>query len=108
MNSPEKNDPIEKLLREQEAYVSDDGFTKRVMTRLPRRRQRRLARVILLAVVVVGAAVAIHFLPWNSLPPLDYTKVYTLDSEVFSAWLPVLAVITALVTAASAALRRED
>src|SRR5690349_10431518 len=108
MNLPETNDPIEKLLREQEVYVSDDGFTKEVMTRLPQRRHRWVARGILLVVVVGGAILASQWLPWKSLPPLDYTRVFSPDSEVLSAWLPFLTVIAALVSAASAALRRED
>jgi hypothetical protein len=107
MNSPETNDPIEKLLREQDDYVADDGFSKKVLARLPRRHDW-LARVILLAVVAAGTLGAFYWLPWKTLPPLDYTKVASLDPKVWSAWLPFLAVVGALLSAVSAALRRED
>ena len=108
MNSPETNDPIEKLLREQDAHVNDDGFTQRVMARVPRQRHRKVAQGVLVAVFVFGVFFATRWVPWNSLPPLDYTKVFSPDSNVISAWLPAVAVIVALVSTALAALRRED
>lgn len=108
MNSPEKNDVIEKLLREQDAYISDEGFTKGVLARLPRRRRRWMPRVILLAMVAGGALMASQWVSWSSLPPLDYRRVIELDSGFLSAWLPVAAVGAALVSALVAALRGED
>jgi hypothetical protein len=106
MNS-ETPDPIDKLLREQETYAADDGFTKRVITALPRRRPV-LPRVILLSVVAAGTALTVGWLPWKTLPPLDYTKVAALDPKILSAWLPFLAVALTLVSAALTALRRGD
>ena len=38
MNLPETNDPLDALLREQNLYVEDNGFTMRVISALPRRR----------------------------------------------------------------------
>jgi len=84
MNSPETNDPIDKLLREQDTHLADDGFTKRVVSRLPRRR-RLLPRMFLLAVVVAGSLLVFYWSPWKTLPPLDYTQVAVLDSPVLSA-----------------------
>jgi hypothetical protein len=107
MNSPETHDPIDKLLREQDAYVADDGFTKRVVAALPRRRSA-FPRIILLAVVAAGAAMAACWMPWANLPPLDYTQVFAPDSKVLSAWLPFIVVGVALVSTALIALRRED
>lgn len=107
MNSPETNDGIEKLLREQDAYVPDEGFTKGVLARLPRRR-RWMPRVILLAIATGGALMASRWVSWSSLPPLDYRRVLELDSGVLTAWLPVAAVGAALVSALVAALRGED
>jgi hypothetical protein len=107
MNPPETNDPIEKLLREQDDYVADDGFSKKVLARLPRRRGW-LARVFLLAVVAAGGTLAAYWLPWKSLPPLDYTKILSLDPAVWSAWLPFVAVIMALGSALYVALQRQD
>jgi hypothetical protein len=107
MNSPETNDPIDKLLREQEAYISDDGFTKRVMAALPRQRAV-FPRIILLLIVIVGAALAAFWMPWQNLPPLDYRQIFSSDSKVLSAWLPFAMVLFVLLSAARAALRRED
>jgi Domain of unknown function (DUF5056) len=107
MNPPETNDPIEQLLREQDGYVPDDGFSKRVVARLPRRRGW-LPRVVLLAAVVIGAVFAVYWLPWKNLPPLDYTKIISLDPKVWSTWLPFVAVIVALASGLHTALRRED
>jgi hypothetical protein len=78
------------------------------MARVPRRRSEWVRRVILLTVVVVGTFLASEWLPWKSLPPLDYTKVLSLDAPVLSAWLPAAAVIAALVSAAVAAVRRDS
>ena len=47
MNTPE--DPIDALLREQNAYVDDNGFTARVIKELPRRRRAWLRPTIMLS-----------------------------------------------------------
>ncbi len=105
MNSPETNDPIEKLLREHDHYVPDDGFTKRVMGSIPGRR-RVWTRVTYLALLVALAVVAGCFLPWGSLPQLDYSQVLA-DPKLLSAWLPVAAVLVALGSGLLAALRMD-
>lgn len=107
MNAPETNDPIEKLLHEQDDYVADDGFSRKVLAQLPRRREW-LPRAVLLTVATVGAVLAAWGMPWKSLPPLDYTKILSLDPNVWSAWLPFLAVFVALASALLGALRRQD
>jgi hypothetical protein len=105
MNSP--NDPIDKLLREQESYITDDGFTQRVVAALPKRRPA-FQRIILLAVVIVGAAMAAYWMPWKTLPPLDYAQLWTMDLKVVSAWLPFITVGVALTSAVWSAFRREN
>ena len=107
MNSPETNDPIDKLLREQDTYIADDGFTRRVIGALPRRR-RVFPRMILLAAIAVGLVMVAGWMPWKNLPPFDYTQVFNRDSNILSAWLPFIAVGVALVSAALNALRREE
>ena len=106
MNSPETNDPIEKLLHEQDTYIADDGFTRRVMRKLPGRRMV-LPKVVLLVLVGIGSVLAASCLPWRSLPQLDYVQVLTLNPTVLSAWLPVAAVLVALLSALWLALRRD-
>jgi hypothetical protein len=108
MKSPETHDPIDKLLREQDTHVPDDGFTKRVITALPRRRQPILSRIILFTVVIAGTAAVVHWMPWKNLPPLDYTQVGGADMKVLSAWLPFVVVIVVLASAAIAAAQREE
>jgi hypothetical protein len=107
MNSPETHDPIDKLLREQEAHVSDHGFTQRVMSALPRQRPV-LPRMILVGVVIAGIALAALWMPWQDLPPLNYTRIFASDSKVLSAWVPFIAVGVALASAVAAVLRREN
>ena len=108
MNSPEVPDPIDKLLREQDTYIADDGFTRRVVAQLPRRRSVWLGRVILLLTAMGGAAMAYFWMPWRALPPLDFTQVFSGDSKVLLAWLPFVIVVFALVSTVRAALRRGD
>jgi len=107
MNLPETPDPIDKLLREQDAHVPDDGFTKRIVSALPRRRPK-FPRLVRLAVAIGGAAVAAYWMPWRNLPPLDYSELFTQTSKVLSAWLPVVAVGVALIATVWTALRRKE
>jgi len=107
MNSPETPDRIDKLLREQEAHVPDNGFTQRVISALPRRRAM-FPRVILLAVAISGAVIAAYWMPWRSLPPIDYTQSFAQNSKVLSAWLPFVAVGGVLIATLLAALRRRE
>ena len=107
MNSPETPDPIDKLLREQDAHVADDGFTKRVIGALPRR-SSVWPRIILLVVVVVGTVIAIRWMPWKNLPPFDYTQIFRSDSKMLSAWAPFIVVGVVLGSAVLAATRRRN
>jgi hypothetical protein len=64
MNPPETNDPLDALLRENDAYVEDHGFTARVLTALPPRGQRsRLRPVILLGATLIGFLLMAWWLP---------------------------------------------
>jgi hypothetical protein len=107
MSSPETHDPIDKLLREQDAYIVDNGFSGRVVAALPRRRPV-YPRIILLVVAIAGSAVAAFLMPWQNLPPFDFTQIFSSDSKVLFAWLPFIAVGVALASAAMAAARREN
>ena len=61
---PEPNDPLDALLRENDAYVDDGGFTSRVMASLPPRRRRSSLRpVILFGSILIGLALMVWFLP---------------------------------------------
>jgi hypothetical protein len=107
MKTPEENDPIDALLREQNAYVEDGGFTARVVKSLPRRRAW-LRPALLLGTTAIGSALAILWLPWKNLPALDLSALLSLDSQVLLPWALVIAVVGSLIWSAIAALQRED
>ena len=106
MNTPE--DSIDALLRESNAYTDDDGFTTRVVKGLPRRRRAWLRPVVMLTAVVIGTVLALRWLPLNHLPPLDFSKIFSPDSNILLPWLTVLVVGGSLVWGAVAAFQRED
>lgn len=106
MNTPE--DPIEKLLREQETYIEDNGFTARVLGRLPPRRYVWLRRVILLGAAATGAFMAAKWLPLGDLPAFDITALPSKSPEMLLTWLPLLAIAAALYHAVSRGLQPED
>ena len=109
MNPPE--DPIEALLREENHYVEDNGFTRRVITALPRRRRAWFRPVILLSAIAIGSGLAICWLPWGNLASLNSSTWLTFDSQLPPLWLPGLVVATVvgvLTWSAIAALQWED
>ena len=108
MSQPDGKDPIDALLREQNAYVNDDGFTQRVIAALPRRRHAWLRSTFLLGAAAVGWVLAILWLPWKNLPPLDLSALLSLNSQVLTPWVIVLSVAASLVWAVVAAVQWED
>ncbi len=109
MNAPEEKDPLDTLLREQNNYVDDGGFTARVMAALPPRRRRSwLQPIVLLGAAAIGAALAIRWLPWESLPPLDASALLSLDPKITMPWLSVLLVAASITWAAVAAVQLDD
>jgi hypothetical protein len=109
MNLPETNDPLDALLREQNPYVEDNGFTQRVISALPRRYSRfPLHQIFLPVVTTVGSALAISQLPWKNLPVLNLSTLLSLNSQVLLPWVLVLSVMASLVWATVAAVQWED
>jgi len=111
MNPPEENDPVDALLREQNAYLDDAGFTARVVKSLPRRRRAWLRPVILLGAIVIASVLAIRWLPWGNLPALDLSSLKSLfiaGSPTLLSLVTVLAVGSSLVWSVIAVLQRED
>jgi len=108
MNPPEEKDPIDTRLREQDTYINDDGFTARVVAALPPRRRTWLRPVLLLGSAAVGTVLAIQWLPWANLPPLDISALLSLNSQVLSPWFVVLSVTASLAWAVVAAVQWED
>jgi hypothetical protein len=109
MNQPEQHDPIDALLREQNAYVEDAGFTARVMASVPRRRRMAWLRpALLLGAAAIGSVLAVRWLPWETLPPLDPAALLSIDPQVLLPWGVVFAVAAAVTWAAVAAFQWED
>ncbi|MGD1088281.1 MAG: DUF5056 domain-containing protein [Verrucomicrobiota bacterium] len=109
MNPPETNDPLDALLREQNQYIEDDGFTTRVMATLPRRRDRFWVRqIILLGATIIGSVLAVLWLPWKNLPPLDWSALLSLNSQVLLPWTLLIAVAASLIWGIIAAVQLED
>jgi hypothetical protein len=107
MNTPEKNDPVDALLRGQNAYVEDGGFTARVVKSLPRR-SAWLRPAILLSAIAIDSALAVCWLPWENLPPLDLSAFLSPNSQVLLPWVLVFTVVGSLIWSAMAALQWED
>jgi hypothetical protein len=109
MNTPEEKDPLDVLLREQNTYVEDGGFTARVMAALPQRRRRAwLQPALLLGAAAIGSVLAVRWLPWESLPPLDSSAVLSLDPGVTIPWMSVLFVAASITWAVIAAVQWDD
>ena len=108
MNQPEENDPIDVLLREQNAHLDDDGFTGRVLAALPPRRREWLRPAVLLGATGIGSALAVRWLPWESLSMPDVSALLSLNSQVLTPWLLVLSVAASLTWAGTAAMQWED
>jgi hypothetical protein len=107
MNAPEEKDPIDALLREQNAYVEDGGFTARVVKSLPHRRVW-LRPALLLGATAIGVTLAVLWLPWKNLPVLDLSTLHSLNSQVLLPWVLVIVVVGSLVWSTIAALQWED
>jgi hypothetical protein len=108
MNRPEDNDPIDTLLREQTPYFDDNGFTQRVIAALPRRRRAWLRPALLLGSTVIGWVLAVFWLPWENLLPLNLSAFLSLNPQVLMPWVLVLTVAASLVWALVAAIQWED
>ena len=108
MNPPETNDPLDALLREQDKYIEDNGFTARVVAALPRRRRAWLRPVLLPGVVAFGSVLAVLWLPWGELPALDSSALLSLDSQVLMPWVLVISVMACLLWGAISAIEWED
>jgi hypothetical protein len=108
MNQPEDKDPLDVLLREQPTYIEDDGFTARVLAALPPRRRTWLRPILLLGATAIGSALAVQWLPWENLSPLDVSALLSLNSQVLLPWLLVLSVAASLTWAVIAAVQWED
>jgi hypothetical protein len=109
MNPPETSDPLDALLRDQNQYVEDNGFTARVISALPQRRQRFWLRpLFLLGTTTMGSVLAVLWLPWKNLPALDLESILSLNSQMLLPWVLVFTVLASLIWGIIAAVQLED
>jgi hypothetical protein len=108
MNAPAENDPLDAQLREQNTYVDDGGFTARVVQALPPRRRVWLRPAILLSAIAIGSVLAVCWLPWKNLPPLDASVLTASNPQLLLPWMVVAAVVGSLVWSLVALMPKED
>ncbi len=108
MNSPEENDPLDALLREQNSYIDDGGFTARVVQSLPPRRRAWLRPALLMGATAIGWVLAVLWVPWGSLPALDLSAFLSPNPQVLLPWVLVVTVLGSLLWSAVAAVQWED
>ena len=106
MNPSDTNDPLDALLREQNDYIEDNGFTAGVMAALPQRRRRASLRpALLLGATAVGYILAIRWVPWNL---VNSSASLSLNSHALLAYGLLLAVFGSLLWGVIAALGWEE
>ena len=107
MNPPEPNDSLDVLLREQNNYVEDNGFTNRVMKALPARKCRTWMRpVVLLGSVAIGYVLAILWLPWANI--FDAVLSQKFNSQTLLTLLLIFCVGGSLLWSIIAAVESEE
>jgi hypothetical protein len=102
-------DPLDALLREQDGYIPDNGFTARVVAALPARRRRMWLRPVLLgSATMIGGIIALGCMPH----PIEaghqaWTGIRQLQFQPLLALLPILAAFIPLLWSAFEILREE-
>jgi hypothetical protein len=107
MNEPEPIDALDLLLREQDAYIDDHGFTGRVLAALPRRRRLALRPVILLGAIVLGCALAAWWFPTSEILAVARLDLSSITTASLSALAAALAAISSLMWGALALVNSE-
>jgi hypothetical protein len=107
---PEKNDPLDALLRDAEGYIPDNGFTARVVGNLPVRRRQNWRRFIVISIsLLIGAGLAAWQYPaMVAVLSAALKAPVTVDSPMFLVLIPMLAAFASLAWGAYAMTRDED
>jgi hypothetical protein len=107
MNPPETNDPLDALLREQNNYVEDNGFTARVIDALPARKRRTWLRpTLLLGATGIGYVLAILWIPWKNI--FDSSVFVSFNSQALLTIMLLLTIVGSLLWGVIAAVGLED
>jgi hypothetical protein len=109
-NLPENADPLDALLRDADEYLPDNGFTARVVQKLPARRNRHWLRLMLLSTaMLLGVGLA----AWQS-PAMFAIFSGSLNLPSLLHWqtvvglVPLLAALGSLVWVVFAVANEED
>ena len=106
MNPSDTNDPLDALLREQNDYIEDNGFTARVIAALPQRRRRgSLRSAVLLCATAICYVLAIRWVPWNV---LNSGALLSFSGQALLAYGLLLAIFGSLLWGVIAALGWEE
>lgn len=109
MKTPE--DPLDRLLQADNAYVEDGGFTARVVSSLSSRQRSWLRPAILLGVTLIGFASLVWWLPsWGQIfvPVKDGGFIIRLSAQSLLTLGAMLVAGGSLLWSLFAALRGED
>ena len=104
MNESQQIDPIDQLLRQQDVYVEDRGFTAHVMKALPHRQRAWLSPAILLSAAAIGSVLSLFWVPWRNLPALNSPDAPWPNPHALLPWSFALAVAGSLVWCAMVAV----
>jgi len=97
MNPPETNDPLDALLKDNDAYVDDHGFTARVMATLPRRRGFSARQIVLLGAALAGCVAMIWLMPsLGDIVSVGPNGNYSLHGQWWWIIVPVVAALAAV------------
>ena len=109
-NHPERNDPLDALLRESDVYIPDDGFTARVVASLPQQRKRSWLRLAVLSgATLAGAWLAAFQLPSGSaLLAAIPSSVTAFQWQTAATLLPIVAALGALGLGVFAMVNEEE
>ena len=106
MNPPDTHDSLDTLLREQDSYIEDNGFTARVIAALPPRRRHAWVRpTLLLGATAIGYVLAILWVPWHL---LNASTLLSFNSQTLLAYALLLTIAGSLLWGVIAALSWED
>ena len=106
MKPPDTDDPLDALLREQNTYLEDNGFTARVMAALPpRRRHARMRTALILGATALGCVLAVRWLPWDL---LNSSTLLSFNSQALFAYALLLTIVGSLLWGVLAALGWEE
>lgn len=107
MNPPDTNDPLDALLREQNNYIEDNGFTARVVGALPARKCRAWVRpTLLLGATAIGYVLAIFWLPWRNI--FDSATLLSFNSQALLTIVLLLSIVGSLLWGVIAAVGLEE